>query len=151
MDINLDNDLLNHEIILFFEQYEGNVDMIDSITTIFDDIKNNIDIYNIENNDENHIYFNIGFEIIDDNNNEDDNINYFKNCKTINEIIGKSHKIKKDDSITEENCFICMEKYNINEYKRILPLCKHYFHKKCIDKWLKKNASCPICRDKILH
>ena len=43
-----------------------------------------------------------------------------------------------------------MEKYKILEFKRELPICKHYFHKKCIDKWLKKNASCPICRDKII-
>jgi len=149
MDNNLNDNDLNNEIIMFFEQYNGNIDMIDSISSIFDEIKNNIDIYNTENIDENNIYFNIEFEILQ-NNNEDENINYFKDCKSINEIIGKSQKIKNNDTIIEENCFICMEKYNINEYKRQLPLCKHYFHKKCIDKWLKRNASCPICRDKIL-
>ena len=27
--------------------------------------------------------------------------------------------------------------------------CKHYFHRKCIKKWLDKNNTCPNCRAKI--
>lgn len=76
--------------------------------------------------------------------------NYFKSCNEINEKLTKPEKIKKDDNILSENCFICMETYKESELKRSLPSCKHYFHKKCIDKWLKKKASCPICRDKLL-
>ena len=43
-----------------------------------------------------------------------------------------------------------METYKHKEYKRVLPNCNHYFHKKCIDKWLKTNSSCPICRKNFL-
>ena len=76
--------------------------------------------------------------------------NYFKSCHEINEKLKKSEKIKKCDSILNENCFICMDNYKELQLKRELPSCKHYFHKKCIDKWLKKKASCPICRDELL-
>ncbi len=77
----------------------------------------------------------------------------FNNCKEIENIIGKPNKIKKDDSLLSncENCFVCFEKYQCGELKRELPKCKHFFHKKCIDKWLKKKAQCPICRDNVLE
>ncbi len=40
-------------------------------------------------------------------------------------------------------CVICLE--NINGNKKTLQ-CGHTFHTKCIQKWLKKNKTCPICR-----
>jgi len=142
-------DVQNNEIILSFENYNGNNTIFDTIELMLNDLKNNINVVNIDNSDENNIQFNIEFEIIHHNNDEED-YSYFNNCKEINEIIGKSEKIKKNDIIVNENCLICIEKYKIQEFKRLLPNCKHCFHKKCIDKWLKKNASCPICRDKII-
>ena len=80
----------------------------------------------------------------------EENINYFKYCKDIDEQICKSVKIKKNEDIIGTNCLICMDEYKEGTFKRCLPKCKHYFHKKCIDKWLKKNASCPVCRDILL-
>ena len=75
----------------------------------------------------------------------------FRDCNEINKYIGKGLKIKENDEIykKKETCFICFEEYKLGEYKRLLPECKHYFHKKCIDKWLKRKAQCPICRDKV--
>ncbi len=50
---------------------------------------------------------------------------------------------KKDD--INEKCIICLENYTQKCYKRNLP-CNHYFHKKCIDKWiLKCKPTCPLC------
>ena len=148
-NFNIEN-IQNSEVILSFENYNGNINIFDTIGLMLDDLKNNTNIFNIDNSDENNIQFNIEFEIIQHNNDEDEDYNYFNNCKEINETIGKSEKIKKNDIIVNENCLICIEKYKIHEFKRLLPNCKHCFHKKCIDKWLKKNASCPICRDKII-
>lgn len=50
-------------------------------------------------------------------------------------------------------CCICLSKYANNDELRELP-CAHFFHKECVDKWLKINALCPLCKgevgDKIL-
>lgn len=31
-----------------------------------------------------------------------------------------------------------------------LPACNHSFHVQCIDEWLAKNVTCPICRTSVL-
>jgi hypothetical protein len=117
--------------------------------SMIEHIQHNLNITNIINNDD-FVEFNIEFHILENNSEEENEHNYFKSCNEINEILCKPTKIKKDDKIVLENCLICMENYKINEYKRVLPDCKHYFHKKCIDKWLKKKSSCPICRAELL-
>lgn len=64
--------------------------------------------------------------------------------------LNKYQKIKNNDSIIDDDCIICMEKFESNQYKRVLDKCSHTFHKKCIDKWFKKNSgnmTCPICRE----
>lgn len=45
-------------------------------------------------------------------------------------------------------CSICLDdtKNSVN-YK---TQCNHYFHKKCLDEWLIKSKTCPICRNLIL-
>lgn len=49
--------------------------------------------------------------------------------------------------LTNETCAICLEPYSQREYFRQLA-CGHCFHKKCIDKYYKKNTvvNCPFCR-----
>lgn len=64
---------------------------------------------------------------------------------SVNDIIPKQKVIKSDDPLIKEICVVCHEDYKCGEYKRSLN-CGHIFHKKCIDKWLKTNLSCPYCR-----
>ncbi|CAA2979903.1 E3 ubiquitin- ligase At1g63170 [Olea europaea subsp. europaea] len=45
-------------------------------------------------------------------------------------------------------CCICLAKYVNNDELRELP-CSHFFHKECVDKWLKINASCPLCKAEV--
>ncbi|XVE52133.1 hypothetical protein DITRI_Ditri02bG0097700 [Diplodiscus trichospermus] len=45
-------------------------------------------------------------------------------------------------------CCICLAKYADNDELRELP-CIHVFHVKCVDKWLKMNASCPLCKSDV--
>ncbi len=47
---------------------------------------------------------------------------------------------------TDESCTICVENYK--KYQNLIVLdCNHYFHKRCIKKWLTKQSSkCPLCR-----
>ncbi len=62
-----------------------------------------------------------------------------------NELVPKYKQIKFGDKLIGQQCSICQEDYKPKEYKREL-ICKHFFHKKCIDKWLKNNLNCPFCR-----
>ncbi|KAJ8773570.1 hypothetical protein K2173_005816 [Erythroxylum novogranatense] len=45
-------------------------------------------------------------------------------------------------------CCICLAKYVNNDDLRELP-CAHFFHKECVDKWLKISASCPLCKSEL--
>jgi hypothetical protein len=81
---------------------------------------------------------------------QEDTHPHFENCQQINEILGKPMFIKKDDELIETDCNICMDHFAFRQYKRTLPKCNHTFHKKCIDSWLKKNSSCPVCRQEYL-
>lgn len=59
----------------------------------------------------------------------------------------KEIKIKQQ---IESECSICLEKYQAND-KLILFNCDfHYFHKKCILDWLKRNHLCPLCNHHIM-
>lgn len=48
-------------------------------------------------------------------------------------------------SAGKTDCQICFCEYKKGERLRMLP-CLHDYHVKCIDRWLKENATCPICR-----
>ena len=67
----------------------------------------------------------------------------------ITEIELERFKIMKYKDIKEKNsdsCLICFEFYEDEEDLRIL-FCGHYFHQKCVDKWLCEQSSrCPYCR-----
>ncbi|CEG48142.1 conserved hypothetical protein [Plasmopara halstedii] len=45
----------------------------------------------------------------------------------------------------EDICPICLIDFEDGEDVRNLP-CKHIFHVTCIDEWLKRNTSCPMCK-----
>lgn len=46
-------------------------------------------------------------------------------------------------------CAVCLSKFEDVEILRLLPKCKHAFHIDCIDQWLEKHSSCPLCRVKV--
>lgn len=43
-------------------------------------------------------------------------------------------------------CSVCLEEFQVGEKARTLPCCNHMFHPSCIDQWLIKCGSCPLCR-----
>lgn len=46
-------------------------------------------------------------------------------------------------------CAVCLAKFEDIETLRLLPKCKHAFHIDCIDQWLEKQCTCPLCRQKV--
>uniref|UniRef100_A0A914EGN6 RING-type E3 ubiquitin transferase n=1 Tax=Acrobeloides nanus TaxID=290746 RepID=A0A914EGN6_9BILA len=45
-------------------------------------------------------------------------------------------------------CTTCMEEFKPNESVAVLD-CQHIFHRPCIDPWLERHNTCPICRQEV--
>ncbi|XP_058071348.1 NEP1-interacting protein 1-like [Magnolia sinica] len=43
-------------------------------------------------------------------------------------------------------CAVCLQDFIKGENARTLLICRHLFHVQCIDRWLLRHGSCPICR-----
>nr|CDS33435.1 ring finger protein 150 [Hymenolepis microstoma] len=48
-----------------------------------------------------------------------------------------------------DQCAICIELFKPQDLIRSLP-CRHMYHRACIDPWLLKHRSCPLCKQNIL-
>uniref|UniRef100_M4EDI9 RING-type E3 ubiquitin transferase n=1 Tax=Brassica campestris TaxID=3711 RepID=M4EDI9_BRACM len=42
-------------------------------------------------------------------------------------------------------CSICLEEWSEGDVAAEMP-CKHEFHSKCVEEWLGRHATCPLCR-----
>jgi peptide methionine sulfoxide reductase MsrA len=122
----LRNDLLNNISVLFSQPIISYIDILNEFNFSHDNNNNN------NNNEiENNLYENIITTLTDDE---------FKKLEQINYNIS---------NIDKNNCNICLELFN-NHEKIIKLKCTHYYHIKCIEKWLKKhNNKCPMCRIEI--
>mmetsp|Transcript_12582 Transcript_12582/g.37821 ORF Transcript_12582/g.37821 Transcript_12582/m.37821 type:complete len:987 (+) Transcript_12582:235-3195(+) len=49
------------------------------------------------------------------------------------------------DAARLTECTVCLGEWEEGDLLRTLP-CDHFFHAKCIDRWLSRHSSCPICR-----
>ncbi|EEB15177.1 RING finger protein, putative [Pediculus humanus corporis] len=57
-----------------------------------------------------------------------------------------SYKFNVENHQSDQTCcVVCMCDFEPRQSLRVLP-CSHEFHAKCVDKWLKGNRTCPICR-----
>jgi hypothetical protein len=47
-------------------------------------------------------------------------------------------------------CMVCLENIDKENSANLTTLyCSHYFHTECINEWLNKSQSCPICKQSI--
>jgi len=69
------------------------------------------------------------------------------NVSQIDKKMISYEELLKDNN--DNNCTICLEEFN-NDEEIIKLKCNHLFHSKCIDDWIKKNQSCPLCRLNLL-
>ncbi|XP_053573019.1 RING finger protein 44 isoform X2 [Bombina bombina] len=57
-----------------------------------------------------------------------------------------SYRFNSESHQSEQTlCVVCFSDFESRQLLRVLP-CNHEFHAKCVDKWLKSNRTCPICR-----
>jgi len=166
-----DNETSEEMFIQYFSQSE-NQNLLTEIQKMLESFKDNSNIFNIDTENQEIIDIEIEFqpfaqqlgegegEVDNDINQFQGIINFsdissdtegFENCQQINSALGKASRVKSGDPLLSEHCHICMDDYKEKEFKRIIPLCNHCFHKKCIDKWLKKKGNCPICRTLLIE
>lgn len=80
-----------------------------------------------------------------------------ENNQDFKESVGSGKTACSESSSSHEattdlgTCGICLEDYTEGELKKTLscPSRPHSFHKDCIDKWLKLDASCPMCKNSV--
>ncbi|XP_037438249.1 E3 ubiquitin-protein ligase Os03g0188200-like [Triticum dicoccoides] len=56
---------------------------------------------------------------------------------------------RKEEEVDAEagDCAVCLAEYAAGDEVRVLPACRHGFHRECVDRWLLTRApTCPVCR-----
>ena len=61
----------------------------------------------------------------------------------------KTTQVKQNDIPKEKQCVVCLSEFQPGEQVRTLR-CNHSFHKDCVDTWLHRNKTCPICKREIV-
>ncbi|CAN6198704.1 unnamed protein product [Urochloa humidicola] len=60
---------------------------------------------------------------------------------------GPEDRVITGGSAAAEECAVCLAEYAGGEEVRVLPACRHGFHRECVDRWLLTRApTCPVCR-----
>ena len=74
-------------------------------------------------------------------------ISIYEHNQKLNKIKTYLKKCKNNKKIPTDICVICLD--NLTSDDSIALECRHQFHKKCIELWMKKNSICPLCRNKL--
>eukprot|EP00957_Ditylum_brightwellii_P021361 1611060-Ditylum_brightwellii.AAC.1 len=78
-----------------------------------------------------------------------ENIARGASAHTINSLPESTIKnVAKDLPFDKRQCMICLEDFKYGDKRKVMP-CFHGFHSGCVDRWLRANGSCPICKHPI--
>ena len=55
------------------------------------------------------------------------------------------HSTTEDEAV----CTICLEEFSPGEDIKLLP-CQHFFHVDCINEWLQRDVTCPLCKHELV-
>lgn len=90
-----------------------------------------------------------------------ENMFSYDNDEMLNHVLNESLQSyncfeKKPLALTQQNivknikelCTICQCE-TTEEEDVVITECKHFFHKDCIDEWVKFKAECPVCKTKL--
>jgi hypothetical protein len=58
--------------------------------------------------------------------------------------------VNEDTTTDATICSICRSNFVENEICRKITNCNHYFHQTCVDSWLVRNQTCPMCRNLVI-
>ena len=72
-----------------------------------------------------------------------------KTVDNLSELI-EEQSLTKDmlEKGEQKNCSICLDDFVVGDKIIYLP-CFHYYHAKCIEKWMKNSDKCPLCNNEI--
>ena len=100
---------------------------------------------NEQNNDRN-VYEELLNLVINSLNNDNNN-NHHRHHANEEQLAFPEIVIDDVNKLDEANksCTICLDEFKSNEKVIALP-CLHYFHKKCIKKWMERKKECPVCK-----
>ena len=112
--------------------------------------QNNLNINNNNNFVDNYLRIsNMSYEELLNLENKIGNVNKGLNQQEINKLGEEIYNsfLNMTDSTT--NCIICLSDFINGDKIRYLK-CSHFFHKDCIDNWLKLQKKCPTCNQEII-
>ncbi|KAM3382133.1 hypothetical protein P3S68_007706 [Capsicum galapagoense] len=69
----------------------------------------------------------------------------FKSLPTVRSIMQSLQRVNIPENESTNECSICIGSYMPGSESYSMP-CSHNFHLDCIETWLLKNPSCPMCR-----
>ncbi|KAL3617980.1 hypothetical protein CASFOL_038302 [Castilleja foliolosa] len=72
-----------------------------------------------------------------------------RSLATPHDVIVPGIKYRASDFPMMLDCAICLDSFREGDECRNLRICKHLFHSKCVDRWIVKNPSCPVCRTRV--